>query len=490
MHIALDYNGRMDAPHDLTASAGDPDPLAREWFDRITQQPQGMPAECPLPDRWIDAAARLIGLLLESGRSIELVVPDDETLPELSSALDLDVRPLCLVLPEAPFASRIALRATLTLLKSRLARQADHSPLWQRQHDHIAALHGLWQSAQAWNQSETTAPWPAETAHLFPGRLLPASHAAAMQGDADIRILIAPERMQGDLRDQLASHSGQMFCLSAWRRGIEKRQLIAFDETLQQRFELEVLSREIAELELELATAQQEVASFSQRYYEIVGIRMVELDQLQAEIAAAQAAASPTDIKLKSSAAQYRAQAEASAHEQASFESLPHKAPEPVFAPAKDLKKLYRQVAQKIHPDRAENESDRQWRTTLMAEATRAYRSEDMPALQEVMRRWTQGMDTHDQGIASTVTTAAGLALQLQQMKLRLGAIQAELDKLLASRLYELLVANRIATRQGRDLLQEIAKQVDAQIEDAKQALARLTSCTANEGVSPCDSPS
>lgn len=458
--------------------------LAQQWLARLAEQAGAAamgPAELPLPTRWIDAAAALAALALTEGKQIQIVVPDDETLPELSNALDIDLRPLCLVLPEADFATRIALRATLTLLKSRLNRHADTNPVWEAQRRRIERLAGSWAQAIAWGQSETDTAWPADIAQLFPGRLLPASHAVDFAAAADLQILIAPERMAADKRDALVHLAPQVLCLSAAGRGAEHRQLIAFNAEQQQRYELDVLTREIAELELELATAQAEIADFSLRYHAVVGKLIVELDALQARIAAAEAEQKPEDGDLKQAAEQSRAQAERSQQEQRRFEDAPGQgraqAPEPKpFAPSRDLKKLYRQIAQKIHPDRAASEDERDWRTRLMSEATRAYRNEDETALQEVLAMWQRGPAD---GTASATSAKNTLATQLQRMKARLAEIQGELDRLLASRLYELFVATRLAQRQGRDLLQEMATTVGLQIDAAQQRLLELQSPTA-----------
>lgn len=438
------------------------------------------PAELALPPRWVDAAAALAGLVLAEGKQIQIVVPDDETLPELSNALDIDLRPLCLVLPEADFATRIALRATLTLLKSRLNRHADANPVWESQRRHIERLAGSWQAALVWGQSETEAAWPEDIAHLFPARLLPASHAVEFGVPADLQLLIAPERMPADQRDALVHLAPRVLCLSAAGRGNERRQLVTFNTEQRQRYELDVLTREIAELELELATVQAEIADFSLRYHTVVGKLMVELDALQAQIAAAEAAQMPDDVALKQAAEQSQAQAERSQQEQRRFEEAPHKEPAPEarpFAPSRDLKKLYRQIAQKIHPDRATSETDRSWRTRLMSEATRAYRNEDEAGLREVLTLWQEGAVDNDAGDRATRGSAAtsALAVQLQRMKARLAAIQGELDRLLASRLYELFVAARLARRQSRDLLQEMAVTVDLQLDAARLRLRELT---------------
>lgn len=457
--------------------------LAQQWLARLAEQAGGQamgPAELALPTRWIDAAAALTALALAEGKQVQIVVPDDETLPELSNALDIDLRPLCLVLPEADFATRIALRATLTLLKSRLNRHADTHPVWDAQRRRIERLSGSWQAALAWGQSETEAAWPEDIAHLFPARLMPASHAADFAVPADLQLLIAPERMQAEHRDALVSLAPQVLCLSAASRGAERRRLVVFDTEQRQRYELEVLTQEIAELELELATAQAEIADFSRRYHAAVGKLMVELDLLQAQIAAIEAERQPEDADLKQAAEQSQAQAERSQQEQQRFEDAPKNekiAEAKPFAPSRDLKKLYRQIAQKIHPDRAGSEDDRKWRTHLMSEATRAYRNEDETALREVLSLWQEGPAAG----STAAPSKSALETQLQGMKARLAGIQSELDRLLASRLYELFVAARLAQRQGRDLLQEMAVTVDLQIAAARQRLQELQTATRPE---------
>lgn len=488
----MDYNSRaMNAPTDVKSEDIQ---LAELWLARLTQDHAMGPAELPLPARWIDAAAALAGLALGAGKQIQIVVPDDETLPELSNALDIDLRPLCLVLPEADFATRIALRATLTLLKSRLNRHADTHPVWEAQRRRIERLSGSWQAALRWGSNDGDGPWPDDIAHLFPALLLPASHAVEFDLPVDLQVMVAPERMPAEWRNTLAAASGKVLCLSALGRGAERRQLVAFDAEQRQRYELEVLGHEIAELELELATAQAEVAAFSQRYHAAVGKLMVELDALEAQIAAAAAAHQPDDAALKHAAEHSQARAERSQQEQRRFEETeaPHqagaghgqeepssRAPEAKpFAPSRDLKKLYRQIAQKIHPDRAADEAEREWRTRLMSEATRAYRSEDEAALQEVLAQWHDGPANALAGPGAAQRDARGnaLGMQLQRMRARLAGIQAELDRLLASRLYELFVASRLAERQGRDLLQEMAGNIALQIDAARARLATLQS--------------
>lgn len=467
------YNPAVNAPNDNLL-------LAQQWFSRLQAlQAGGPPAETALPTRWINAAAQLVSLALAAGYSIQIVVPDDETLPELSNALDIDLRPLCLILPEAGFATRIALRATLTLLKSRLARHAENNPEWDRQHALIARLAGLWSEALAWGARDDVGneqdDWPAEIGHLFPARLVPASHAVALAAPADLQILIAPERYRSEWRDALAAADSRILCLSAAMRGAERRQLAPSDETTRQQLELEILGREVAELELELATAQGEIARFSEQYYSVVGGLMVELDTLNAKLALLQAKQKPEDPVLQEEAAQSQAQAERSRGEQQRFSDIPKHA-ETAFAPSGDLRKLYRQVAQKIHPDRAASEGEREWRTQLMSEANRAYREGDEAALREVLSTWQEGPEAGTQPAAKE---GSSLSRQIARMRARLAGIQSELDRLLGSRLYELFVAARLARRQGRDLLKEMATNIELQIDGVRLRIAELEASAA-----------
>jgi hypothetical protein len=135
---------------------------------------------------------------------------------------------------------------------------------------------------------------------------------------------------------------------------------------------------------------------------------------------------------------------------------------------------MFRQLAQKIHPDRAVDEADRAWRTHLMSEANRAYRAGNAPGLQEVAVLWEEGQvgrsNANEGGIVISPTPT--LLRQVENMRARLLAIERELQKLFGSKLYELFIAARQARRQGRDLLAEMAEKLD----DSLSQLARQIS--------------
>lgn len=420
------------------------------------------------------ALAALAAEALARDRSLWIVTADDAWLPDISNALDLRLRPLCLVMPGAEYAGRIALRATLSLLKSRLARAADDSagPAWAAMRARLQADDALWRASLAWSTRglDREAP-PAGIAGLFPVRIAPWSLAQSLAAPADWVMMVQAGQLPADLRTPWpgASHT---LLLAAAISGVTDIAII--DATARLRAEIEVIGQELAEMELELATAQGELAVFSERYQKLIGERMSALDGLHAELARLRLLATPHDASLDAAAqgAAERAERSRREHEQARQGREPANQP---FNPGNDLKKRYRQLAQKIHPDRAGSETERTWRTQLMSEANRAYRAGDAAALEEVFSLWLAGQtEQRPDHSAESVGTAATLAQQAARIRQRIAAIAAELDRLYGSKLYELFSAARVASRQGRDLLEEMAARLDLQIEAARGELKNL----------------
>jgi very-short-patch-repair endonuclease len=227
--------------------------------------------------------------------------------------------------------------------------------------------------------------------------------------------------------------------------------------------ELNHLEQELADKELELATAQAEVAHFSRRYYATVGAKYAELDELRAKVAAVRARHQPQDAEAQNLAEEAKRRADQSqAEADANAGPLPE---QPQFVPSADLKKLYRQIAQKVHPDRAANDEDREWRNLLMSEANVAYQDGDETRLRAVLERWLVGMPKQ---------VLLSLAELLRRTRDRLTDIELQLNALYGSGPYELMLRVGVAEAVGRDLLDEMVRELEQQIREAREELAQL----------------
>jgi hypothetical protein len=310
--------------------------------------------------------------------------------------------------------------------------------------------------------------WPAGIERLFPVRILPLAMARTLAAPTDWAVLIQPERLPEDAR---AAWPGAQRTLLLGGAAVPSGQgaLAIPDAAARLLAELELLTQELSELELELATAQAEIAEFTRRYAALVGGRMAELDRLQAQLARQRTEREPDNAEAQRAAGRAQAQAEQSRRENERFAEL-GRDEAPAFAPTADVKKLYRHLAQKIHPDRAKDEQDRAWRTQLMTEANRAYRSGDESALREILSLWQEGRGRRPAGSKSG-TQSSDLMAQVAGVRRRVAEIETELNRLYGSRLYELFAAANMARRQGRDLLQEMADRLDLQIAAAQAEL-------------------
>lgn len=454
--------------------------LAQLWLARLDARATDLMAtapqaatspELPAPS----ALAALAAEALARQKTLLVVTADDESLPDISNAIDLNLRPLCLVLPAADHASRIALRATLSLLMSRLSRAGDDAegPVWARQRERLGARGDLWRDCLAWSRRDLDKePWPLGLEELFPVRILPLALARTLGANSAWVVLAESARMPETARAPWPG--AQRTLLLGGAPAIAGGALTAADPVARQRAEIEVLTQELSELELELATAQAEVADFTHRYHALIGKRLSTLDALRAKLADHRARAEPANGRAGQEADAARERAEQSRRESEQFDRFSrfsHGDSDTArsFSPSGDVKKLFRTLAQKIHPDRARNEQDRAWRTQLMAEANRAYRAGDEAALQEVFALWREGAwrETLARPDADSLTS------QLTSLKRRIAEIERELNRLFGSRLYELFTASNIARRARRDLLQEMADRLDADIASARAQLER-----------------
>ncbi len=209
-------------------------------------------------------------------------------------------------------------------------------------------------------------------------------------------------------------------------------------ELEKKRGELGTLEAKLAEHELELATVEAELHAFEGEYLRIVGSRYTELERIEAQIS------------------EYMAYLE-------SFRG---------FQPSQSLKKLYREVAKRIHPDLGTDEDERLSRQHLMAEANQAYEDGDEERLRTILYKWESSPEfVKGEGAAAELIRTIR---KISQGQRRLKVIQEEIEALEQTDLYQLKTKVVTAQQAGQDLLAEMASQLDGQIAVAKQQLEKL----------------
>lgn len=256
---------------------------------------------------------------------------------------------------------------------------------------------------------------------------------------------------------------------------ITRRRMPEERELAMKLSELAALESELSQRELDLATLRAELHVFQAQYFRIVGIRYAELDEIEAQVAEAQARLSPGERETQERAKQARFQAQESAQ---AAGAVQESGQQNEFSPSENLKKLFREVAKSIHPDLATDEEERARRHGLMAEANRAYEEGDEVRLQAILREWESSPESiKGNGPGAELVRVIRKIAQVQE---RLRIIEAEITQLEKSDLYQLQARVKEAEAEGHDLLAEMADRVDEQIADARRRLVETTRRKAN----------
>src|SRR3989304_4909645 len=163
--------------------------------------------------------------------------------------------------------------------------------------------------------------------------------------------------------------------------------------------------------------------------------KLSELASLEAQIAEALARLNPKDNKAKEKAEQARYQAQESAHATGNIQEQK----EPLrFKPSESLKKLYREVAKRIHPDLTTDEEERTRRQQLMVEANRAYEEGDEERLEAILREWESSPESvKGEGPGTDLVRAIRKIAQVEE---RLPTIETEIADFKRSDLYKLKI--------------------------------------------------
>lgn len=229
------------------------------------------------------------------------------------------------------------------------------------------------------------------------------------------------------------------------------------------------IEAELADKELYLANLQTELLPFETRYVRGVGVRYAELDEIHARVAELYARSHPEEEQAQEAAARARRQANKS--KAAVGQPVPE---EEESAASPTLKSLYREVAKRIHPDLGADSGDRVIRERLMAEANRAYRWGNETRLRAILEEYEFSPQTvRGEGAAAELVR---VVRRIAQQKGHLADIEREIRQTMYSDLFQLKVKAAETALEGRDLLEEMAAAVEAEIAAARAKLDELAS--------------
>lgn len=232
------------------------------------------------------------------------------------------------------------------------------------------------------------------------------------------------------------------------------------EELAKKKDELALLQVELADRELHLANLRVQLAAFEGSYLRCVGVLYAELDEWSAKLAELVAEENGTEQahdvanQARVRATESRAASQCEAAEAKDF----------VISP--ELKSLYREVAKRIHPDLATGDAIRKHRERLMTDVNRAYENGDAEELRRILQEYEDSPDSVcGTGVAADLVR---VLRQLKQVENRLAQIEEEIVALEGSDIANLRAKSEAASSHGRDLLFEMAANVQDRINAVK----------------------
>lgn len=223
--------------------------------------------------------------------------------------------------------------------------------------------------------------------------------------------------------------------------------------------ELEVA---VQERTAELTRLQTEFRAFEARYLNVIGHRYDELADIEKQIATLQGL-NPDDVTDEA--------ASLADDEVGCGQNRFH---------SDKLRKLYREVCRRFHPDLSADESEREHRHHLMVEINRAYATGAEERLQALLEAGAGLAEV--EADSDSATELILLTRRLAEAHERLLAIDEEIAALTNSETWRLRLRVINAEAMGVDLFNDLISQVDRQIKKARHRLEALQSVWLTSG--------
>jgi chromosome segregation ATPase len=248
--------------------------------------------------------------------------------------------------------------------------------------------------------------------------------------------------------------------MAGWGSETVSEQLARLRTTLEQ------AQAELIQAEAQLADQLAEVNAFEFEFEARVGHLWDKLETLEAEIQRYDDRIQAMRNKQVFGYSYLSADRQYRRAWQAPPASAPTPPPQPLSqAGETQIKQLYRQLARRFHPDLALDETDRAYRTEKMAAINAAYAARSQAELEALAQEPDAVIQT---GRVRPGQTEAQLVQALQdalaRCQRRLREIESQLRSLHLRPSVQLSLEVKLACRQGRDLLEEMATELERKI--------------------------
>jgi hypothetical protein len=242
------------------------------------------------------------------------------------------------------------------------------------------------------------------------------------------------------------------------------------EELVRRKAQLLMLSEQLLDRERRLAGFRSELHGFETSYRKALGARYARLDDLAERLEkTADADTGQPEWVPDGPSERYPGQGLPGGQNWAWGDREPEPEQRPVIND--DAKRLFRQLARRIHPDLAGDPVERERRTNLMVAANYAYEQGDVATLERLLEDWERSPEA---------VTGSGAAAELErtlrriaQVEAQVAAIDDELAELEASAMGWLRRRVEKAAREGWDLLAHMVRELDRQISEAQLELDR-----------------
>jgi hypothetical protein len=239
--------------------------------------------------------------------------------------------------------------------------------------------------------------------------------------------------------------------------------------------ELTERREEVAALELELFEARSDLAAFEAEVDRRLGALKDRVDQLERELKQARRQAArraqwgeraergevPYDVLEQFEKTWRRSAPPAAKSKETKLDDDSRQA----------IKRLYRQLAKRFHPDLTVDPQEKKYREQIMAQVNEAYAEGNLSKL----RQLEETPDRPEPEVKRTrEQIIADLRAEIRRLDGVVHQLRSAIDRLTRSHEVQLMLEATMAQRQGRDLIAEMARDLRQDIANMEAELAQL----------------